>query len=230
VNRRESEFDIWWRIGLPTVGRIYRSSLHVVCTGLEHLPRSGPAIVASNHLSVLDPVGLALVGAARGRAIRYLAGVEFFGHPVWGPGLRIMKQIPISRGTRDLGALDELTAVLRTGGLAGIFPEGRVGQGDGPLRGRSGMVRVALATGAPIVPVGIWGTQARWPPGASIRLSLPWRVPVAVAVGAPIDVPPDARSPGGIRQATREVMTVIEDLAGRCRVAVQCLEHGEWPR
>ena len=96
-------------------------------------------------------------------------------------------QIPVRRGIRDLAALDELIAELRRGGLAGIFPEGRIGAGTGRLRGRSGVTRVARAAGVPVIAVGLWGTQARWPlDGLKI---LPFRrLPVAVSIGDPIHV------------------------------------------
>jgi 1-acyl-sn-glycerol-3-phosphate acyltransferase len=214
------ELDIWWRLGVATVGRIYRTAIHVRYRGLEHVPRDGPAIVAVNHVSVLDPIAVALGTASQGRMLRFVAATEFFAHPVWGPGLRVMRQIPIRRGTRDLAALDELTSELREGGLAGIFPEGRVGDGSLPLRGRSGVTRVALATGAPILPVAVWGTQARWPRGP-IRWSRPVRTPVAVAFGVPYELDPAvAGSPGEVRRATRDLMARIEDLIEVCRSAV----------
>jgi 1-acyl-sn-glycerol-3-phosphate acyltransferase len=215
------ELDVWWRVGVATVGRIYRTAIHVRYRGLEHIPRLGPAIVGVNHVSVLDPVAIALGTASQGRMLRFLAATEFFAHPVWGPGLRVMRQIPIRRGIRDLAALDELTSVLRGGGLAGIFPEGRVGDGSLPLRGRSGATRVALATGAPILPVAVWGTQARWPRGP-IRYSRPLRTPVAVAFGEPYALDPAiAGSPGEMRRATRDLMVRIEGLIKVSQRAVE---------
>ena len=135
-----------------------------------------------------------------------------------------MKGVPVRRGARDLGALSHLQQVLATGGLAAIFPEGRVGSGDLPLRGRSGLVRAAVASRVPILPVGVWGTQVRWP-ARGPSLKRPLRVPVAIVMGQSIDVPEEAgHSPGVLREVTREVMGSIErqmalaqDLAGPSR-------------
>jgi 1-acyl-sn-glycerol-3-phosphate acyltransferase len=214
---RGREFDFWWQVGLLTVAPLYRLLFRLRFEGLDRIPRHEAAILAPNHVSVLDPIAVALATSARGRPVRFLAAAEFFAHPLWGWGLRRTKQISVRRGTRDLGALSQLQEVLHTGELAGIFPEGRVGSGDLPLRGRSGLVRAAVAAGVPILPVGVWGTQVRWPRGGP-RLSLPLRLPVAVVIGECIQVPEEAaRSTGVLREVTREVMKSIESQALRAR-------------
>ena len=213
---RGSEFDFWWRAGLLTLSPVYRLLFKLRFEGLEHIQRAGPAIVAPNHVSVLDPIAVALATSTRGRPVRFLAAAEFFAHPVWGWGLRRTKQIPVRRGTRDLGALSQLQEVLHRGGLAGIFPEGRVGLGQPPLKGRSGLARAAFAARVPILPVGVWGTQARWPLGGA-KLSLPLRVPVAVVIGDPIQMPDTARSPESFREVTQRVMESIEAQVTRAR-------------
>jgi 1-acyl-sn-glycerol-3-phosphate acyltransferase len=213
------EIDIWWRIGLRTVGRLYWAAFQLRYAGLDRIPAEGPAIFAMNHVSVLDPIALALATASRGRAIRFLAGAEFFEHPVWGPGLRVTRQIPVRRGLRDLAALEELTAELRRGGLAGIFPEGHIGTSVGRLRGRSGVTRVAKETGVPVVPVGIWGTQLRWPLGKLNILPLR-RLPLAVAIGEPMHVSRDGEA-ATLREDTARIMAAIETLVARSRAAVE---------
>ncbi|MGH2555133.1 MAG: lysophospholipid acyltransferase family protein [Actinomycetota bacterium] len=214
---RGRQFDFWWQVGLLTLAPLYRLLFPLRFDGLDRIPVSGAAILAPNHVSVLDPIAVALATSARGRPLRFLAAAEFFAHPLWGWGLRRMKGIPVRRGTRDLGALDQLQQVLHSGGLAGIFPEGRVGPGDFPLRGRSGLVRAAVAAGVPILPIGVWGTQDRWPLGGP-RLSLPLRIPVAVVMGECIHVPEEAtRSTGVLREVTREVMRSIESQVLRAR-------------
>lgn len=184
--------------------------------GLERIPEPGcPALLAANHVSVLDPLAIALGVVRRRRTVRFVAGAEFFRHPVWGPALRLMGQIAVRRGARDLRALEEVTAFVREGGLAGIFPEGRVADGAFPLRGRTGAARVALAAGVPVVPVGVWGTQARWPRGG-LRWHPLRRLPAAVAVGEPIaPEAPGTPEPGPEQQAvlalTRRIMEAIEE-------------------
>src|SRR5437762_5332144 len=91
-------FDAWWRVGLIVIGGAYRLSFRMHFEGLQHLP-DGPGLLASNHVSVLDPVAIALATSARGRPIRFLAAAEFFDKHVWGFGLRVFHQIPVKRGT-----------------------------------------------------------------------------------------------------------------------------------
>jgi 1-acyl-sn-glycerol-3-phosphate acyltransferase len=216
-----SEIDLRWRIIRVVVGGPYLLALRVRVAGLDRIPAEGPAIVAVNHVSVLDPIGVALAAYSRGRAIRFLAAAEFFSHPLTGLVLRGCGQIPIRRGTRDLAALEELTAVLRLGGLAGIFPEGRVADGRTRTRGGTGVARVARATGAPVIPVAIWGTQARWPRGR-LELTGPIRTPVAIAIGEPIRVDPAATgSTRPLRTVTDQIMSSIEELAAKARLATE---------
>ena len=109
-----------------------------------------------------------------------------FHEPVWGWVLTRYEQIPIRRGQADSGALDEAIRVVRHGALAALAPEGRVNDdGTDLLRIKSGVARIALPTGAPVVPLGIWGTQVRWPRGR-IRWRRPFRPRLALAVGPPL--------------------------------------------
>src|SRR6266516_820408 len=180
-----SELDGWWRLGLALMGPAFRLFFRLEVRGAANIPRDGAAILASNHRSVIDGVLLALVGARRGRATRFLVAAELFDLRLPGWVLRRYGQIPIRRESQDAGALDAVVASLRSGSLAGIFPEGRVNEAPAMLRGRTGVARIALAAGAPVIPVGLWGTQTRWP-RSGIRLRLPLRPRVVVEVGAPL--------------------------------------------
>ncbi len=126
--------DRWWRIGLVVVGGLIRLALGIRFEGLENIPETGGAILAPNHVSVLDPVALALGPSRRGRTIRFLAAAEFFDRRRWliSFWLRRFQQIPVRRGLADWAALNEIAGVIHAGSLAGIFPEGRMG--DGPLQ------------------------------------------------------------------------------------------------
>ena len=214
------ELDFRWRVLRRILGTPYLWALHVRVSGIEHIPERGAAILAVNHVSVLDPIGVALVACARGRAIRFLAAAEFFDHPLAGPVLRGWDQIPIRRGARDVAALDELVTALGEGRLAGIFPEGRVSDGRTRKRGGTGVARVARATGAPVIPVGIWGTQERMPRG-HFRWSLPLRTPVAIAVGEPILVAASTSGARELREATDRIMGSIEGLTEKARSATE---------
>jgi 1-acyl-sn-glycerol-3-phosphate acyltransferase len=194
--------------------------------GIERIPRAGQALLAANHVSSLDGVVLAyLVARRRNRPTRYLVAAEFFDRRFHGFWLRTFKQIPIRRGMGDSGALDEAIATVRSGAVAGIFPEGTVNPDpDGAmLRGRTGVARIALAARAPVIPVGIWGTQMRWP-RTGLRFRRPLRPTVALAFGPPVEPLGEPSSPDDVQAFTELIMTRIveqtaaaRDLAGRGR-------------
>lgn len=209
----------WWRFGVLVLGAVVRVLFRVRVIGVEHVPMQGPGVVASNHVSVLDGIALALVIARRRRRMtRFLTAAEFFRKPFYAWALRLYRQIPIRRGEGDEGALDEAVRTVRAGALAGIFPEGKVNPTpDGALhRGRTGVARMALATGAPVVPVGIWGTQRRWP-RSGIRWERPFRTTIALEFGAPIRGEGDPDSPRDTQRLTELVMERIADGVGRAR-------------
>ncbi|HEY7660730.1 MAG TPA: lysophospholipid acyltransferase family protein [Actinomycetota bacterium] len=208
---RRGDLNGWWRFGLVIVGVLWRVLFRLRIAGADHVPESGPAIVAANHLSALDGVVLALVTGERARRMtRFLVAAEFFRKATVAWALRLYRQIPLRRGIGDEDALDVAIRAVRAGALAGIFPEGRVGDDpEGELqRGRAGVSRIALTTGAPVIPVGIWGTQGRWPK-AGLHLGRPWRRTVAISYGAPITPRGDPGSVEDVRLFTEDVMTEI---------------------
>jgi 1-acyl-sn-glycerol-3-phosphate acyltransferase len=208
---RPGDLNGWWRFGLAVVGFVSRLLFRIRVTGAERLPARGPAIVAANHISMLDGVALALVTSHRSRRMtRFLVAAEFFAKPMVAWALRLYRQIPLERGRADTGALDEAVATIQAGALAGIFPEGTVNPDPeaGLQRGRSGVGRIALRTRAPVIPVGIWGTQARWPK-SGLHIQPPWRSSVAIAYGEPIEPAGSADSVEDVQVFTDLVMTGI---------------------
>lgn len=140
---------------LRPAGRAYfrhRYDIHV--HGEEHVPPTGAAIIASNHIGFLDGP---LLAAFAPRVVHALTKVEMFEGRT-GAFLRAMGQIPLSRYDADPAALKDCLKVLREGGVVGIYPEGT--RGDGELRHvHSGVAYLALATGAPVVPLVVFGTR-----------------------------------------------------------------------
>jgi 1-acyl-sn-glycerol-3-phosphate acyltransferase len=216
---RRGDLSGWWLFGIAVVGFFSRVLFRLRVEGADRVPSSGSAIVAGNHVSALDGVALALATGSRGRRMtRFLVAAEFFRKLWCGWALRLYRQIPIRRGARDQGALDVAIETIRGGAVAGIFPEGRVNPEPeaGLLRGRKGAARIALATDAPVVPVGIWGTQARWPkPGLHFRR--PWRPVVAISYGEPIPPKGDAGSAADVQAFTDVITDAIANQAERAR-------------
>jgi 1-acyl-sn-glycerol-3-phosphate acyltransferase len=192
------ERSLWWRLGAPIARLIERALFRVVVEGADRVPRTGPAILAFNHVSVLDGPCLAIETSLRcRREIRFLVAAEVFETPFFGWVLRCFDQIPIRRGQSDRGALDMAIATLRTGAVVAMAPEGVVNPDPslGLQRIRSGIARVSLPAGTPVVPVGLWGTQDRWPKSGPLLKRI-WRRPVLTLVfGEPLT---SAGEPGSV--------------------------------
>ncbi|MBI4260821.1 MAG: 1-acyl-sn-glycerol-3-phosphate acyltransferase [Actinobacteria bacterium] len=217
IGRGRMRDDAWWTVGYHTVGWAFRACFRLRVHHLDRVPLEGSALIACNHISVLDSVALGIAVSWVGRTVRFLAAAEAFNTPVIGWGLRAVRQIPIKRGASDWAALEEAAAVIRDGALAGIFPEGRVADEAGlPERGRKGVARLALAAGVPVVPVAVWGTQVRWPK-TGFTLEGPIRPVVAVVIGEPIAVEGEARDPRAVAGLTERIMGDIRELLEEAR-------------
>ena len=213
------DLNPWWRAGLPIVVALERLLFRVRVAGIDLVPSVGPAILAFNHVSVLDGPCLAIeTGWRRRRESRFLVADEAFAHALWGPILRHFDQIPIRRGRSDEGALDEAIATVRRGALAAIAPEGSVSPHPDELqRVRSGIARIALPTAAPVIPVGIWGTQRRWSKTGR-HWDAPLRPRLAFAYGEPIVPTGDATKQDGIDAFVAHVREAIERQVTEARI------------
>jgi 1-acyl-sn-glycerol-3-phosphate acyltransferase len=186
--------------------------------GIQHVPRQGAAILACNHLSYLDWLFLPLV--VRWRRISFLAKEEYFTEP----GLRgrwkryfftATGQVPVIRGGASAGdaALNTGRLLLAEGRLLGIFPEGTRSRDGRLYRGRTGLVRMAAATGAPVLPCATIGGFELAPPGH--RFPRPGRV--TVRFGPPMTWPDTGEPPSRevLRKRTDELMAAIQQLSGQ---------------
>jgi 1-acyl-sn-glycerol-3-phosphate acyltransferase len=205
------DLNVWWRFGIPLIVPIERALFRVRVTGIHHVPFTGPAILAFVHVSVLDGPCLAIeVAWRRRRAVRFLVAAEAFDVSVSGWFLRRYRQIPIRRGRSDSGALDEAIETIRRGALAAIAPEGAVNPNPGELqRIRSGIARIALPTGAPVIPVGIWGTHHRWSKSGR-HWGRPLRPRLGFAFGEPIEPTGDVSRPEDIDAFLEQVRAGLE--------------------
>lgn len=153
------------------------------------LPRGG-CVIAPNHLSHVDPLYVGLFLVDQGLAPRFLAKHTLMSLPLLGPLLQAMEQIPVYRSSEGAAqSLRAAIAAVEAGQAITIYPEGTITRDPQawPMSGRTGAVRVALATGAPLVPVAQWGAQEiLWPYSRRLRL-LPRRT-VQMRVGEPLDL------------------------------------------
>src|SRR4051812_40503443 len=198
----------------PALRAIWRPTVR----GLEHVPRSGGVILASNHLSFVDSV---VIPSVAPRKVVFLAksdyftgtGVKGLASRVWFEGLGML---PVDRDDTKaaLASLDIALSVLERGEAFGIYPEGTRSRDGRLYRGRTGVAHLALTAGVPVVPVGLTGTEKVQPVGST----RPRVVPITVRFGAPIDFA--GRFEGGPlgrarRERTDGVMTAIQELSGQ---------------
>ncbi|WP_167477917.1 lysophospholipid acyltransferase family protein [Nocardia arthritidis] len=203
----------YWLFKYVLLGPVLRLLGRPKIEGLHHVPRTGPVIIAANHLAVIDSLYLALVLPRR---VTFLAKQEYF----TGTGLRgrfnrwfysVSGQVPVDRtgGTAAADALAAATKILEAGGVWAIHPEGTRSPDGRVYRGRTGTLRVAMTTGAPVVPVVLSGTDKVNPRGRRT-----WRfAKVRIAFGAPRHYP--RLEPTAVRTATDDLMRELAARAGR---------------
>jgi 1-acyl-sn-glycerol-3-phosphate acyltransferase len=192
---------------------VLRVCCRIRVEGKEHVPRSGPVILASNHRSFLDSIFIPLLISRR---VTFVAKAEYFDDKRVAWFFRGVGQIPIRRegGSASERALESATEVLEAGGVFGIYPEGTRTR-DGRLhRGHTGVARLALRTGAPIIPVGIIGSDEVQP--IDSRLPRLFKT-VRIRFGEPIELEHyrgrhDDRL--ALRDVADEVMYEIQQLSG----------------
>jgi 1-acyl-sn-glycerol-3-phosphate acyltransferase len=187
--------------------------------GIERIPREGPAILAFNHISYLDPFASANLVDMAGRRPRYLAKSELFEDKRIAWILKGAKQIEVRRGTRQAPmALDHAVDALRSGEIVVVFPEGTISTDPDlrPLPAKTGTARLALASGAPLIPCALWGTQNVWPKDYKKHFWPP-RQEILARIGEPMAVSGAPDSP----EAWKEVSTALMDEIATLRAALQ---------
>ncbi|HKN57102.1 MAG TPA: lysophospholipid acyltransferase family protein [Amycolatopsis sp.] len=198
----------------PLVRAIYRPEVH----GAEYIPADGPVLLAANHRAALDT---GVITFATPRQVKFLGKAEYFiGKGVKGKlmagFLGGLGYVPVERGNAQAGlaALEAARKVLDAGGVFAIYPEGTRSL-DGRLhRGHTGVAALALATGAKVVPVALFGTEKLQPNGARI----PRLAKIAIKFGEPLDFSRyegQDSSPAIRRSVTDEIMYTILELSGQ---------------
>jgi len=157
--------------------------------GVENVPLTGGAVIASNHVSYLDFIFVGLGGYERDRLVRFMAKKSVFTSKISGPWMRGMKHIPVDREA-GAAAFAEAVTALRDGELVGIFPEATISRSFELKEFKSGVVRMAAEAGVPVVPVILWGTQRLYTKDHPRDFSR--GKPVAVTVGEPFAPPSGA--------------------------------------
>jgi 1-acyl-sn-glycerol-3-phosphate acyltransferase len=214
---------VQYQLSRIVAGPFLRGLWRPEVTGAEHVPETGGAILASNHLSILDSVFLPFVLK---RPVTFTAKSEYFTsrHPamrLMGTYLRATGQIPVDRdGARAAQQmLEGALALLRQGQLFGIYPEGTRSPDGRLYRARPGVGWLALNSGLPVIPVAMLGTDKVLPPGRSV----PRLGKVRIRIGKPMTFGTEAagaggrpEAPGKMRRAIAdEVVRAIHELSGQ---------------
>lgn len=189
--------------------------------GKENLPKSGGFVIAVNHLSYVDPFTLSHWEVDNGICPRLLVKDTLFSLPVGGRMLKMIRQIPVYRGTKDAAkALEAAVEAVRGGGIITIYPEGTMTRDPAawPMSGRSGAVRIAHRAGVPLIPVAQWGPQdILWP----YRKGFHWfpRKTMSINVGEAIDLSDLGDNPTEAQYAaaTDRLMDRITELQAEIR-------------
>jgi 1-acyl-sn-glycerol-3-phosphate acyltransferase len=210
---------------------VFRPLLHILVrnkwAGQENIPKTGPVIIAPNHMSYADWGTDSLFFYEAGRYPTFLVKASAFKVPFIGKLLYGCGQIPVNRGAADAAlALRQAEQALKEGAAVIIYPEGTATRDPGlwPMVAKTGVARVALATGAPVIPVARWGTQNVLPYGTKKPKVWP-RQTVRTVAGKPVDLSEWAgkhTSARALRAATDAIMAEVTAL-------VASLREGEEP-
>lgn len=202
-----------YRVLKLILGAAMRGAYDLSVTGLENVPRTGPAILAANHVSFVDSMFIPLVVPRR---VTYLAKAEYWDSWKTRWFFDAVGQIPIHRqdSERAQAALEAGMRVLNAGGLLGIYPEGTRSPDGRLYRGKTGVARMAATCGCPVVPVGLRGTREVMPKEA--KLPRP-SGPVSISFGEPMRLSQDEvdADPMACRSFTDELMFRIMRMTGQ---------------
>ncbi|HEX3791121.1 MAG TPA: lysophospholipid acyltransferase family protein [Pseudonocardiaceae bacterium] len=212
----------WYGVAIDALWTFAMAGIKPVWRGGEHVPETGGVLLASNHVSFVDPITETAFVLAHGRIPRYLAKASLWNIPLIGRVLAGGKHIPVRRGTRDvLAAYAGGLEALERGEAVLVYPEATfTSDPDGwPMRGKTGVARMALATGVPVVPIAHWGGQEVLPRKKLLPRLVPRRT-VYTFVGPPVDLSDFADAEPTrevLATATKRIMAAITDLLADIR-------------
>ena len=229
-----------WRLGSKIVIPTLKAFTKRDWKGAENIPKSGPVIVASNHLSYLDVLVFAHFLYKNGRAPRFLGKASVFKVPILGKIILAAGQVPVERESAVAGkAIDHAKAILEAGHMLGVYPEGTLTRDPNlwPMVAKTGLARLAIITRAPVIPIAQWGSQ-KVVPTYSKKVHLFPRSKITIRAGKPVDLSQwygKEEDPKALVEATAKVMEeitkLLEEIRGEKRPAVIFDPHqSELPR
>lgn len=214
-----------YRLGQIALWPVVHGLARTHWSGGENLPEKGPFILAPNHISEFDPVAMGFAMAHYGHEVRFLAKDSVFKVPVVGPFMRWWGMIPVERQSASAGdALVHARAALEQGDVVGIYFEGTLTRDPAfwPMKGKTGLARLAMDLRVPVIPVVQWGAQ-----DVMDRYALPAvfqkRPGLYIRVLPELDysdIPGTSENHDGVRELTRRLQDTLERESGRLRQQV----------
>lgn len=211
---RHRRLGFWLRLAVTILRPLMVVFTRRDWQGTEHLTGTGGIVVCPNHISYADPLAVAHYVYDNGRSPRFLAKSEIFGVPFVGRVLRGAGQIPVYRDSANAArAYSDALAAVERGECVIVYPESTITRDPGlwPMVGKTGAARIALATGAPVVPLAQWGAQNVLAPyGKKMRL-FPLKT-MHLRAGPPVDLSEfrdQALTPEVLRAATEKIMAAL---------------------
>ncbi|MFJ6698962.1 lysophospholipid acyltransferase family protein [Streptomyces sp. NPDC091272] len=186
--------------------------LKIDTQGSENIPRSGGAVLVSNHISYLDFIFNGFAALPQKRLVRFMAKESVFRHKVSGPLMRGMKHIPVDRKQGENAYRHALDS-LRSGEIIGVFPEATISESFTLKSFKSGAARLAQEAGVPLIPMAVWGTQRIWTKGRPRNFGR-HHIPVTIRVGKPLKASTDEYA-GAITRRLREHVQELLEAAQR---------------
>jgi 1-acyl-sn-glycerol-3-phosphate acyltransferase len=175
-------------------------------SGAEHVPKTGAAVLASNHIGYLDFVVVGFGAREAGRLVRFAAKKEVFDHPVAGPLMRGMKHISVDRDGDVNAVMEESHRRLLDGQVVGMFPEGTISRSFMPAEAKTGTARMAMRAGAPLIPTAVWGCHRLTT--KAVKRNMQRGVEIRCAFGPAVAYEPDEDA----RDVTKRLMAAITEL------------------
>ncbi|HUQ58150.1 lysophospholipid acyltransferase family protein [Lentzea sp.] len=182
--------------------------LRITVEGAHHVPRTGGAVLASNHVSYLDFIFAGYGAHPSKRLTRFMAKHEIFANKIAGPLMRGMHHIPVDRSAGQASYQQALSA-LRTGEVVGIFPEATISRSFTVKDIKSGANRLAHEAGVPIIPMALWGTQRLWTKGRPKDLTQR-HVPITILIGEPFEASPGDSGDSVLRERMRALLDTAQ--------------------
>jgi len=206
-------------------GLIKAMDWQVRVSGSGHIPRSGGAVIATNHVGYLDFVFVGFGARPAGRLVRFMAKKEVFDHRISGPLMRGMKHLPVDRYGKPTEALDLAIDALRRGEVVGMFPEGTISRSFVPRAGKTGAARMAMGAGVPLIPGAVWGSQRLLTKGRPRNLQR--HVAITVDFGPPIPYEPDD-DPADVTRRLMDTITRLVEVAQTSYPQQPAGDHDRW--